>query len=590
MAPVYDALRQADAAGDTAGAQKLAAYIKAQGTAPAVNTPAPAPVEETTGTRLKNAALDVAGGVAHGIGTTIGVGKNIGHMFTDAPFEDPQETGRSFAAPFAHAPDQNPHPFDELKNNPIGHEYADTQMAGIRSALDTPAGNAITGALGTAGEVAGTLGGATAAGRSLIGAGSRALVGAEAPAPLTGYAARGFRTAEDAPIARAVAGQSGQDALTIHNQQIGDITAAKEAGADPTAPPNYQALEDARAAPNAVHARIAGRIPAGPLSPAAQQMVNAAGGVGERMTTGTPNANGNIASLQAQMTDPERTFTGNQIVNEHRALRQEGYKQIASDDVSNQQEGRARLDMARALEQHMEDSLPPNSDVSMAQLRDAKTALAKNYAVQAAMRGDHVDMGAIARMQRADPQLLTGGLKDMADFANENPTVSGLSSRIYNTPSIAEDIGAVGLNHPLQGVAQVAGGAIARRALTGSTETALTRARNFGPPGSEMAPLPPGELQMQSPPGQVGPPMQRELSRPNPEGNPEPPGNPMDRATWDQAALDRIQGYKGETAKQETTGATLDVNATRRPGTEVKVPREPSPAQRLRKKLGEAMQ
>lgn len=354
-------------------------------------------------------------------------------------------------------------------------------------------------------------------------AGGANALGAAIPAPTAASPgeAIGFRSAATHPIAAGVAGGSGTDALTLHNQQIGNVLANAESGVPHNTPLGYDTLDTARAAPNAVYSRVAQSLPTGQLDATAQAEIGSAGQpAGGRITAGSPQAQVQIDALKQQLLNPQRVFTGDQQVNELRGLRQEGYNNIASDDVSNQQLGSAQIDMARAIEGHIGRNLPPNGTVDLGQFQDARTALAKNYAVQGALKGSNIDMQAVARMQRADPDLLTGGLQTIADFANSHPTVTGLANRIEVAPSFGNDIGkAMGGN--LESVlspsfwSRVAGGqAGARGILTGNTGQAVSQAQGAFPGrlGDAFSSLPPGELDLRPPPGQVGnAPIQRTL-------------------------------------------------------------------------------
>lgn len=318
----------------------------------------------------------------------------------------------------------------------------------------------------------------------------------------------GYRTQTAHPFAAGVAGTEGRDALTVHNQEVTNTAGRSASGVSHTDPLNYDTLEAGRDVPNAVYARTAQSLPEGPLSPAAAKGIQDAGTAGDRITDGTPDALKNINALKQRLLDPNSSFSGERIVNELRGLRQEGYKNIGSEDVSNQQLGKAQLQMAQALEQHISDTLPPGSSVSLEQLQGARTALAKNQAVQAAMRGEHMDAGAIARIQRAEPNLLSGELQDVASFANRNPLVSGLASRVYNPPGFASDIGgALGSPHSVISPSTITGllGArtLARNVLMGDTESALKDARTAFPGRHDaaLAALPPSDFHLQQPLG-----------------------------------------------------------------------------------------
>jgi len=303
--------------------------------------------------------------------------------------------------------------------------------------IGIPAG-ATHGVLGEAGDIAGTAGlvapvaaGATASREAAD------LAAQNAPS----WAKRGFLSAADHPIAAGAAGGSGKEALTLQNQQVGNIVTGAEAGVPHGTPLTADTLAAGRKAPGTVYDRIGAGLPTGPLSPNAAAQVDAAGSNGERITQGSPNAVMQINALKSRLLDPTGQFTGQQVVNESRGLRQEGGTNIASEDVSNQQLGKAQLQMANALETHIADMLPPNANVSLDQYQAARQAMAKNYAVQGALKGQNVDMHALARIQNADPNLLTDGLKDTADFANAHPAVSGLGSKVEVPPSWQRDLG-----------------------------------------------------------------------------------------------------------------------------------------------------
>lgn len=319
--------------------------------------------------------------------------------------------------------------------------------------------------------------------------------------PATPASEAGLRSGAEHPIARAIAGNSGRDALTLQNAKVANTIAASEAGHDLHAPLTNESLAAARAAPNSVYKRVANNLPVGPLDAQAQAEILRAGQPeGGRITVGSPQAQPAITALQDQLTSAHATPTGQQIVNELRGLRQEGFKNIGSDDVSNQELGHAQLGMARAIEGHISRNLIPGGDTSIEQFQAARTALAKNHAVEAALRGGNVDLAALARMNRADPELMTGGLKVLADFADAHPPVSGLPQQIYNPPSFTSDVLGRNSEHPASilnpetwvGATGLKAGA--RKVLRGfgGEDSAIERAnRMFGPrPPDAFGPLP----------------------------------------------------------------------------------------------------
>ena len=412
----------------------------------------------------------------------------------------------------AAAPYQNP-AVDAATNSEFAKNYVTPVVGDVAKAA--PALGAVRGLGAIAGDVGGAL---------------DARAAAEAATP----AARlGLRTAENAPIARSIAGPSGREALILQNNPVGKTVAGAEAGVPHGTDVTYETLEKARgvsdpnhpeynpAAPNAVYGRVASNLPTAPLSERAATAVRSAGGA-DRITEGTPDAITNTQALKDQLLAPGRQFTGNQVINESRGLRQEGGTNIASDDVSKQQLGKAQLDMAKALEQHIEDTLPPNAEVSLEQFQNARTALAKNFTVQSALNGKYIDLPALARIQRSDPNVLTGNLRVLADFANDHPEVSmmpGAGTR-YAPPGLGKDLGHINLLNPRSWVQPLVGSA-ARRSLTGDPAAALEAARTAPVTGlgGEFEPLPLTSLHT---PGEVGPPPGRQVPLPlGPE--PRPP-------------------------------------------------------------------
>jgi hypothetical protein len=371
---------------------------------------------------------------------------------------------------------------------------------------------------GVVGDVA-NLAGAYGAVKSVAGVGGKLLDLATAPGEEAGAAgAAGLRTPSQNPTAAAVAGKSGQQALVQHTQKIGDTIAASEAGHPLRAPFTAESLAAAREAPSSVYNRVASALPEGGLDDVAQREIASAGQPeGGRMTAGTPQAQQSIEALRTQLTGP-RNFTGEQMVNELRGLRQEGFANAASEDVSNQQLGRAQLDMARAIEGHIGRNIPANADVSLDQFQQARVALAKNYAVQAAAKGGSIDLQALARASRAEPGVMTGGLRTLADFADENPTITTMANRQYQPPGYLHDVLGSGSSLTPESLlspgkwADIFGArAAARRFLTGNTDSALERANRMFPARS---------------PEQFGP-IARPPAAPNPDIIPfEPPPGP----------------------------------------------------------------
>ena len=286
-------------------------------------------------------------------------------------------------------------------------------------------------------------------------AGARGIPGAVGDAARSaGEAAQGVRTAvsgsgfdvpEQPGLSDLGVSAPSNPPLAPH-QQTANVVAAHEAGLPPGAGLSLDGLPAAREAPSAVYNRVAMALPDAPLDATAAGEVAAAGQPeGGRVSKGSPQAQAQIEALRQQLLD-QTPKTGQQWLNELRALRQEGYNARGSDDISNQQLGAAQLDMARAIEGHIGRNIPSDADVSLDQFLKARTDLAKNFAVQAALRGNDIDMQALARVQRADPELLSGGLKAIADYAAANPEQTRLSNRFL--PSMGDALNGVSLTRP----------------------------------------------------------------------------------------------------------------------------------------------
>lgn len=291
-------------------------------------------------------------------------------------------------------------------------------------------------------------------------AGSSAAAAAEGPL--------GMRTGEAAGIARNVAGDSAQPAVTAHNQATAEPALGAQAGVPLGKPVNAQTLKDARAAPNSVYARAENSIPTGPLSPNAAQMVNSVGG--DDLVVRSPNTQALIDAQKTRLLSGD--LTGPQVVNTQRTLRFNGFKGLNSLDPEQQTVGKAQIAFSDALHQHMLDTIPEDAPVSAAQLNQARTALAQNHTVEGLIaKGGNLDLQKLAKLHRESPELLTGPLREVAQFASDHPEVTSLPSNAerFNPAGVARDIASIDLKSPASYL-QPFFGAAARRRLTGATK------------------------------------------------------------------------------------------------------------------------
>jgi hypothetical protein len=199
-----------------------------------------------------------------------------------------------------------------------------------------------------------------------------------------------------------------------------------------------------------------------------------------------------IAKLKGDLLNGQ-TVTGDQTVKELSGLRQDAYANMGSEDVDKRTLGKAQLDMANALEDHIARNLPSNAPVSLDQLKAARVLLAKNSTVAGALKGNDIDMHALGRIHQDNPGLMTDGLGHVGKFAAENPTVSGVANKIPDTsrPGFINDIRDVSLTKPSTYVQPLIGG-LGRRAIAGSAKRNMATAEAAFPARgtADLAPLP----------------------------------------------------------------------------------------------------
>lgn len=330
----------------------------------------------------------------------------------------------------------------------------------------------------------------------------------------------GFRTGSEgtgATLAKTAAGASGREAVSLANQDVGNALGNAAANVPHGTPLSYDATAAGRAAPESVYAATASTIPTGPLSDAAKAKITSAG-IDPELVTGSDTARAAIEAQKQKLLTGD--FTGEGVIKNIRSLRQEGGANVSNPalDVDKQQLGKAQLQMASGLEQHVADSLPAGGAVTADQFQNARKALAQNWAVEGALRGKDLDLQAIARIQRADPDLMDGPLKEIADFANQHPEVTTLPSpgARFLPPSTLKDIGGINLAHPTTWPKPLVG-SFARRVLTGNPEASVGAAQRAFPghAPSEFEPQPLNGLQ--PPPGQAFTPHQPQLATGDPQ-------------------------------------------------------------------------
>lgn len=410
---------------------------------------------------------------------------------------------------------------------------------------------------------------------SKLGAGA---AGAEVP-PL------GMVTGETNPIARNVAGSSARPAATAHNQAAADLHLPAQVGVPPGTPLGIPGpdgrlpLDVAKDAPNAVYKRVEQNLPTGPLHPNAAQMVNNVGA--NDMIVHSPDTQKLIDAQKQRLLSGDQS--GSDVVGAQRALRFNGFRNKGSLDPEQGALGDAQLKMADALHEHMVQSLPPNANVSVEDLVNARKTLAQIHTLDDARVGNNLNMQTLAKFGRDNPGIMDGPMADVAGFADRNPHVTRLpgDEERFNPSGKLKDAAAVDIKNP-QSWLQPFFGAGARASITNRPAvpvaglasdlserplTALHTPGEVGPAPSRQEPLfhdpntvqpipedPRPDIALTQPPGTVqGQPYQhqRPLSSPPAVGAPyQPP--------FGQGAPLRPVGTSGELSLDNSFGHTYN--------------------------------
>jgi hypothetical protein len=370
----------------------------------------------------------------------------------------------------------------------------------ITSAISNPTGAAqhIGAVLSTAtgaqaGDVLGpmALGPLAGKGIGLLSDAASAPAAAEASTAVTKY---GMQTGADSPIARNVAGASAKPTVTAHNQSIADPVLGAQAGVPVGQKITPATLEAGRVAPDSVYQRAEQSLPTGPLSPNAAQAVQNVGA--DDMIVHSPDTQATIDAQKARLLSGP--LTGSEVVNGQRALRFNGFRNVASEDPEQSVLGQAQLKMADALHQHMVDTLPPDAPVTADQLAAARVALAQNHTIESVLGPNgNVNLTKLAKIHNDNPGMLSGPMADIAQFASDHPEVTRLPSDAerFNPSGVVKDVASIDLKRPLSYV-QPLFGAAARRSLTGPKPTVTPTVTGLG---GEFGPLDRGAPQ--PPPG-----------------------------------------------------------------------------------------
>lgn len=315
-------------------------------------------------------------------------------------------------------------------------EAMEQGYTGIGRMAGAPSEQAVRDAVGTIGDIAGVL--------PLVGAGTRAVRiaglakksatanSAVARTPIEIAEAAGFRIApssvQDAgnvgtkPSLTARVLESAGDPYKIssdnirHNKNIANDIAIRELGLKPGTPLSEKALSEAARPHAAVYDEVRKNVKALPITPELSRAVAIAG----RGTDSVLPLPASVDVLKESLLS--RPMNGSQLLDTISDLRMKGWKGInAKENPDANAVGSAQLDMANALEAHLEQATRTTNPGLANRYRNARTGFAKIETVKRAMVGNDINPQAL-RKAAAKTDAIDGGLKIIADTAEFFPS------------------------------------------------------------------------------------------------------------------------------------------------------------------------
>ena len=342
----------------------------------------------------------------------------------------------------------------------------------------------------------------------LAGGGAGRLVGAvgDALGPSTAAAAEtaspagqlGLRSTTGRPVATFAAGSTAGPTLDAQNLKVASSVLGAESGVAHGVPVNPTSLAAGRVAPGQLLDTAAESLPAAPLSPDAAAKVKAARGPAT-LTKPTPNVATQIDGIEsALLDDPNKPITGTEIRATRNSLSSDANAGMNSPDADTRTIAKYKRGIIDALDQHVADTMPADSAISPEMIQNARATLAKNYNVQDLIgKGGDINLQALAKMHRDNPNMLTGNMRTVAQFASDHPEVTGPISDAdrISPPSLGTDVGHINVINPKSWVQPIIGAA-GRSSLRGPAGASLEAAQRapvaglggeFSPSTPEMA-------------------------------------------------------------------------------------------------------
>jgi hypothetical protein len=284
----------------------------------------------------------------------------------------------------------------------------------------------------------------------------------------------GLRSTTGRPIATTLAGPTAAPTLDAQNQAVAHTVLGADVGVPHGTPVTPASLEAARGVPGKVLDEGAASLPTAPLSDNAIAGVKAARGPAT-ITKPTPNVATQIDGIENALLEPGAQFSGDQIRATRNSLSSDASAGMNSADADTRAIAKYKRGIVDALDQHVADTLPPNSAISPEMIANARATLAKSYNIQDLIgKGGDINLQGLAKLHRDSPGLLTGNTRTVAEFANQHPEVTGGigdAERIA-PPSLATDLAHVNILNPRSWV-QPLFGAAGRSSLTGCAPLGL---------------------------------------------------------------------------------------------------------------------
>jgi hypothetical protein len=225
---------------------------------------------------------------------------------------------------------------------------------------------------------------------------------------------------------------------TLVNQAVDNVWAKHEAGVPQESDLTTDATKAARdAGPgkvyNAAHDALPEQLTQDP------ELAGAIKGVGD--TSSQLPRSPDVDGLKETMLN-QPNMTRDELFANIAEARKRAAKFMLSDGPNDHAIGEAYQGIADAYENFVGRQLAKNtaSPVSLEDWQNARTAFAKNYTVEAAIKGKDVQGSKLAALQLKNPNLLTGGLRLIAEQHNRYPLSSGFGPSTF----APEGIGASG--------------------------------------------------------------------------------------------------------------------------------------------------